>query len=443
MRKNYILFLALAFIIMNKSCITIDTAFEGLPPGEWRAVLKLDNRPKVSNKKGEPLPELVGLKFEEVSQGELPFTFEVIHTSPTEFRIEIINGDERIKVASENITMNLDRQTAKDTVVIIFPLYESYIRAIFEERLMEGEWVVPSRGDYRIPFEAHHGRNHRFSTLKKTPKIDVSGKWEVTFTPNEDPEKAIGEFKQEGNKVTGTFMTETGDYRFLEGEIQDNKLYLSVFDGAHAFLFEAKILEDETMIGSFRSGKHYKVLWEAKRNENFKLTNANDLTFLKEGYDKIEFQFENPEGKMISLEDEKYKGKTKIVQIFGTWCPNCRDETNFLLDYLKRKNPEDLEIIALAFEKHKDKDKALATIKRYKETLDAPYEMVWAGSYIKKEAVKSLPMLNHILSFPTMIFIDKNDKVRKIHTGFSGPATSEFPAFKKEFEEFVDELLKD
>lgn len=440
MKKNYLLLLTLAFIIQG--CITIDTAFEGLPPGQWRAVLKLDNRPKVSNKKGEPLPELMGLKFEEVSQGELPFTFEVVHTSPKDFHINIINGDERIRV--DDITIGLDRQTAKDTVIINFPLYDSYIKAIFEERVMEGDWIVTNRGEYySIPFEAHHGRNHRFSTLKKTPKIDVSGKWEVTFSPTEDPEKAIGEFVQEGNKVTGTFLTETGDYRFLEGEIQANKLYLSVFDGAHAFLFEAKILEDETMIGSFRSGKHYRVLWEAKRNENVKLTSANELTFLNEGYDKVEFEFENPEGKMISLNDERYKGKNKIVQIFGTWCPNCRDETDFLLDYLKRKNPKNLEVIALAFEKHKEKEKAMATIKRYRDKLEAPYEMVWAGPSNKKEAAKSLPMLNHILSYPTMIFIDKNDKVRKIHTGFSGPATSEFPAYKKEFEAFMEELLNE
>ena len=69
--------------------------------------------------------------------------------------------------------------------------------------------------------------------------------------------------------------------------------------------------------------------------------------------------------------------------------------------------------------------------------------MVWAGPSNKKEAAKSLPMLNHILSYPTMIFIDKNDKVRKIHTGFSGPATSEFPAYKKEFEAFMEELLNE
>lgn len=437
--KNTQIFLLLIISIFFNSCITVDTGFQGLPPGKWRAILKLDNRPKIVNKKAEPLPELMGLKFEEVTDGELPFNFEVVHDSETEFHLEIINGEERIRI--DDVTIGLDRATAKDTVIINFPLYETYIKAIFEERVMEGVWVVPSRGNYQIPFIAKHGEAHRFSTIRKKPIMDISGKWEVTFL-DEDPYPGIGEFKQNGNKVTGTFRTETGDYRFLEGEIQDNKVYLSVFDGAHAFLYEAKInAADSTIIGSFRSGKHYKTVWEAKKNENATLTDPNELTFLKEGYDKIEFQFPNSAGKMVSLEDEKYQGKAKIIQIFGTWCPNCRDETNFLKDYLTKNKHDDLEVIALAFEKHRDIEKATASVKRYKDKLDLPYEMLVAGYSNKKEAAQSLPMLNHILSYPTMIFIDKNDQVTKIHTGFNGPATSEYENFKKEFEENVQEIL--
>jgi peroxiredoxin len=439
MKNSLILFFCLFVSMMFQSCITVDTGFEGLPPGKWRAVLKLDNKPKVVNKKAEPLPELMGLEFDEVTDGELPFNFEVIHDSESEFHIEIINGEERIRI--DDVTIGLDRSTAKDTVVINFPLYETYIKAIFEERVMEGVWVVPSRGNYQIPFIAKHGETYRFSTVRKKPVMDISGKWEVTFL-DETPYFGIGEFKQNGNIVTGTFMTETGDYRFLEGEIQDSKVYLSVFDGAHAFLYEAKInTSDSTMIGSFRSGKHYKTVWKAKKNNNAKLTNPNDLTFLKEGYDKIEFEFPNTDGKIVSLNDEKFKGKAKIIQIFGTWCPNCRDETNFLKDYLNNNKHTDLEVIALAFEKHREIDKATASVKRYKNKLKLPYEMLIAGYSDKKEAAQSLPMLNHILSFPTMIFIDKNDKVTKIHTGFNGPATSEFENFKKEFKLSVQEIL--
>ena len=50
-------------------------------------------------------------------------------------------------------------------------------------------------------------------------------------------------------------------------------------------------------------------------------------------------------------------------------------------------------------------------------------------------------MLNHILSYPTTIFIDKKGSVRKIHTGFNGPATGkEYDDFKAEFEGFIELL---
>lgn len=431
-------FLIVIFLITG--CFVIDNPFTGIPPGPWRAVLKLDPSTITPNPKGEPLPEKVGLKFEEVTQGELPFNFEVIYENDSVFYIDIINGKERIKV--DDIIIGRDRRTAKDTLIINLPVFDSYIKGIFEERVIEGEWVVPSRGNYTIPFVAKHGKDHRFTQLSKPPAMDVSGKWEVTFEIETDhPYKAIGEFEQQGNKLLGTFMTETGDYRFLEGTIQADKLYLSCFDGAHSFLFEAKIREDQTLIGSFRNGKHYQTIWEAKRNPDFQLTSANELTYIKKGYESFDFAFQNQDGRVISLQDKAYEGKVKIVQILGTWCPNCRDETEYLVSYLKEKQPADLAIIGLSFERHRDRKKALAAIQRFKSQMEVPYEVLYAGPSNKDEASKVLPMLNKIISYPTMIFLDRENQVRKIHTGFSGPATSAYASFVEEFETFMEELL--
>jgi thiol-disulfide isomerase/thioredoxin len=309
---------------------------------------------------------------------------------------------------------------------------------------MEGEWIVRNRDNYSIPFVARHGQDHRFTTLRKEPKLDLTGKWETTFEiGTEDEYKAIGEFQQNGNKLTGTFLTETGDYRFLEGTVQENKMYLSVFDGSHAFLFEAKITEEETLIGSFRSGTHYRTTWEAKRNPDFKLKDEGELTFLNEGYDKVNFSFPNTKGEMVSLDDDRYQGKVKIVNIFGTWCPNCRDEAKFLKEYLDTHPNNDLEVISLAFEKRKTEEEAFAAIERFRTNLGVNYEILYAGYYNKKQAAEALPMLNHILSYPTMIIIDKNDQVRRIHTGFSGPATSKYATFKEEFDTLVQEILRE
>ncbi len=417
----------------------MDNTYTGVAPGTWRGVLKLENRPKIQNKKGEPLPELMNIQFEEVTGGELPFTFDVKYTDEENFYVEIINGEERIKL--DDIKIGRDRKTAKDTMWIQFPYYQAYIKAIYEENVMAGEFVSLKRKNYSIPFEARFGKSWRFTELKKEPALDLNGKWEVDFLDEDDPYKAIGEFTQKGNHLTGTFLTETGDYRFLEGTVQANKLYLSCFDGAHAFLFEAKILEDNTLLGSFRSGTHYQTLWKAKRNPDFKLADPYEMTYLKEGYDKFTFAFKNPEGKLIDLEDEAYTGKVKLVQIMGSWCPNCMDETSFLVDYFNKNKTMDVPTFALAFESHRNSDKANQAIRRYKKNLGINYEVVYAGYASKKEAGEVLPMLNKIISFPTLLFIDKKNQVRKIHTGFSGPATSKYDSFTKEFDAFLKELV--
>lgn len=432
----------LAILCLCQSCLVVDNPYNGLPPGPWRAVLKLELNTVIPNPKGEPLPEKVNMQIEEIAGGELPFNFEIIYPNPDSFYLEIINGSERIPVT--DITIRRDRSTAKDSVFIHFPVFNSTIKGIFVENVIEGVWIDHNRANYQIPFVAYHGRDYRFTKLRKTPTTDVSGKWEVTFLggKDEEPYKAIGVFEQEENQVTGTFVTETGDYRFLEGTVQEDRLYLSVFDGAHAFLFGARINKDETIDGFFLSGSHYKTLWEAKRNPNFELRDATSLTSLKDEQAPFRFSFENPDGKMVSLEDEQYEGKVKIIQIFGTWCPNCRDETEFLVDYLANNSNQDLAVIGLAFEKQRDKVDAMAALKRYKDKFGMDYELLLAGAtHIKAEASQILPMLNKVISYPTMIFLDRNNQVRRIHTGFNGPATDKYPAFKADFQEFVDKLL--
>jgi thiol-disulfide isomerase/thioredoxin len=433
-------FLTLAF----SGCLVIDNPFNGLPPGPWRATLKLDGDVKLPDEE-LGLFEVPEIKDEAVKPNELPFNFEVIYEAndPDAFRIEIINGEERIKVAPEDILFGWDHRIGKDTLTINFPIFESYIKGIYAENIIQGLWVVKTKENYTIPFEAKFGQNHRFTKLLEEPEMNVEGKWEVTFEVETDsPYKAIGEFKQDGSKLTGTFMTETGDYRFLEGTVRKNKLYLSCFDGSHAFLFQAKMMEDGTLTGQFNSGKHYQCLWTGKRNPDFKLSDPHELTFLKEGYEKFSFAFNNTDGKLISSEDPQFQNKVKVIQIMGTWCPNCLDETKFLINYLKENDHPDLEVVSLGFEKY-DAAEGIALLKNFKQRLDIPYEVLYGGSYSKGEAAKALPMLNQIMSYPTLILIDKKDQVRKIHTGFAGPATSEYDTFKKNFSETVNVLLEE
>jgi len=420
-------------------CLVFENTYTAIPPGPWRGILKLELNPVSPNPRGEPLPEKVGLEFDEVTEGQLPFNFDVTYVNEDSLFITIQNGEENIVV--DDIVWGRNRATGDDTIRINFPVFDSYIRGKYMGNVIEGEWVVTNKENYRIPFVAYFGKDHRFTELSKEPMADLTGRWETTFgIEGDDPFPAIGEFEQSGNYLTGTFLTETGDYRYLEGTVQGDKVYLSTFDGAHAFLFEAKINEDGSLIGSFRSGTHYRTLWEAERNSEASLRDPDELTYLKEGYDAFEVAFPNSAGELVDLSKPPYAGKPVLVQILGTWCPNCRDETTFLVDYLKNNPDLDVEVVGLAFERHEDPKKAFAAIETMREKMNIPYPVLLAGPSSKDGAGEALPMLNAVISYPTLLFLDADHRVQRIHTGFAGPATSKYENFKQTFAESMEQL---
>ena len=406
--------IVLALITLVMSCKTdknvegkVDNKVEKLSQGHYRAELKVSDT------------EL------------LPFTFKV----NTENELDVFNAEEVIKV--DEITYK------NDSVYIKMPVFEGYLSAKIENDKLKGSFVKAGLNRV-VPFTAEQ-KDRRFDITAK-PKADITGNWETIFSPNtEDKYIAKGIFKQNGNTVTGTFRTETGDYRYLEGAINGNEMKLSTFDGAHAFLFTATVT-DSTLNGTFYSGSHWKEPFTAKRNETYELPNSNDLTYLNEGYDSLAFTFPDANGTPVSLSDDRFKDKVVLVQIMGTWCPNCLDESKYYAEYYNNTKQKGLEIVALAFEYAKTEEKAFSSIKRLKERIGIEYPILLAqtGTTSKAKAQEKLPMLNHVLSYPTTVFVDKKGKVRKIHTGFNGPATGEkFTAFKTEFEDFVEALLKE
>lgn len=369
----------------------------------------------------------------EVQDGkQLPFVFEWKEDNS----LTIYNAEERIEVS--------DVQLYGDSISIAHPVFEGVFKGTYTENKITGDFIKPSL-DRVVPFKMTHGDAPRF-LAKGSSEVNVDGHWEMVFSAHSEEDKYIakGIFKQQSNsRVTGTIRTTTGDYRFLEGVMDGDTMKLSTFDGAHAFLFEAQV-KDSLMYGFFYSGNHWKEPFSAVRNESFELPDANSLTFLKEGYDRFDFSFPDTDGTMVSLQDPTYQDKVVVVQIMGTWCPNCLEETQYYSEYLKENPSGELEFVALAFEYAKTEAKAIEAIQKLKNSVGVPYPILLAqqGSSSKQKANEKLPMLNHVLSYPTTIFIDKSGTVRKIHTGFNGKATgAKYEEFVKEFESFVGALI--
>jgi hypothetical protein len=78
------------------------------------------------------------------------------------------------------------------------------------------------------------------------------------------------------------------------------------------------------------------------------------------------------------------------------------------------------------------------------DKMDIQYDILIAGTDDKEKAAQTLPMLNAVVAFPTTIFIGKDGKVKKIHTGFNGPGTRQYyERFIENFNTTVNALLKE
>lgn len=402
MRIPSLLFIIPAIIF---SC-TAESKKKGVKPGIWRGILN-------------------------VQGNELPVNFEVIQES--DLRVYLINAEERIELDEVRIE--------GDSVFIPMHIFDTDIKALIQGDRLVGVWTKNYEKDYVVPFEAVYGTSYRFVPSKKAPE-SFDGTWRVTFIHHEDGDttESVGIFSQSGTKVTGTFLNPKGDYRYLEGTVDSNTMQLSTFDGGHAFLFTAQKTTEDQLSGDFWSGSHWHETWTAVKDENAMLPDADSLTFIKEGYDGLTFSFPDLNGNPVSPED--FRGKVLIVQIFGTWCPNCMDETKFLKQWYEENHTRGVEVLGLAYEAKDDFEYARDRVLKMKEKWNIPYNFVIAGTKDKKEAAKTLPMLNHVMAFPTTIFMDRNGDVQRIHTGFTGPGTGHYyEQFVKEFNETVDELL--
>lgn len=362
----------------------------------------------------------------------IPFQLQVI----SDQKIIIQNGAEEIEITAIEMDAN--------QVTLVLPVFGSILRFNNKGDSWQGVWENTHKKDYTLFFEAKHNTTATLPATTADVPI-LPERWKVTFSPDtEDAYPAIGLFETTVNgQATGTFMTETGDYRYLAGTFDGSYLELSCFDGAHAFLFTAKLTELGNLEGMFYSGKHWEEPWIATPSEDFQLAEMDKLTYLKEGYDKITFALPNINKDTVSLIDSQFVGKPVIVQIMGTWCPNCMDETRFLVEMYQQYHSKGLEIVAIDFEIIDTWQNFEASAKRMQQDLGVQYPILYGGYANKKSAAQTLPMLNHIMSYPTSIFIDKNGAVKAIHTGFAGPSTGiVYDQYVEQTRQLIEEMVE-
>lgn len=382
-------------------------------------------------------------ELERTDGNNIVFNFEVSEKAGKPI-IHIRNAAERLAV--DDITI------VQDSIFIKLPFFDSQFRAVFmDDNRIKGVWIKRlADRDLVMPFTAVNdgAKSYRFKTLKKKPAADITGRWATAFSDAQHKRtvEAVGVFSQDGTALTGSFLTPSGDYRYLEGVVDGDSLKLSGFDGGYALLFTAKI-DDAGKIsgGKYFSGVGAPRIWEAAKDAAARLSGNASSALLKQGVSpKLDFTFKDVDGNPVSLNEDRFKNKVIIVQILGSWCPNCMDETVFMNELYKQYKSKGVEIVGLAYERTADFTRSQQSVRNFMKRLKVEYPVLITPVAVgdPQRAEKTLPQLEKIPAFPTTIFTDRKGEIQKIHAGFNGPGTgADYEKQKEEYYQIIDNLL--
>jgi thiol-disulfide isomerase/thioredoxin len=344
---------------------------------------------------------------------EVPFRFEIAG-SGSSVKGSFFNGDEKVTSTSG--------QLANGTLTLNFDEYGTKIEAAVKDGRLEGQYTRGTRGA-PYPFQAK-----RFTPAatgdQKIPSI--AGLWNVQVGKSSKGEAAWQLIvRQSGGEVSAVILRIDGDTGALTGTYSGSKFVLSHFSGARPLRLELIPAGD----GSLSVVQNKDAPLTAVRAEQAKakgLPEPSDptrFTSVSDPTEPFRFSFPDLNGKIVSNTDPRFAGKVVIVAIGGSWCPNCHDETPFLVELYKKYKGRGLEIVELSFEEEaqlKDPVRVRAFIKKY----GVEYTVLLPGE--PRELNAKVPQGVNLNSFPTTFFLGRDGRVRSAHAGFPGKASGKF-----------------
>lgn len=287
--------------------------------------------------------------------------------------------------------------------------------AIHLESPTAGYWIDSLRpgsdeGPYQVDFQLRPEQPQTTQT--------ISGTWDVWFgeTDVSSPARSQLDLFAEAGRINGTVRTPTGDYRYLSGHFDGKQLVLQTFDGAHLFRFDAEMDGNQWTNGHFYSGNHYQTSWSGKPASPW--AEAIHLDKINPPLDSLLVRYIDEAGTLQFENLLPGEGQVKVVDILGTWCPNCMDEVRLLTDM---QGPS-VELLSIAFERSTSVAQAYQRIHSFKSEMGVGWDVLWGGEANKQTAADAFPFLDEVISFPTTLFIQSDGTVH-VHSGFNGPAT--------------------
>lgn len=368
------------------------------------------------------------------NKDEVPITIELKVEGQTVIG-SFLNGDERVTSTSgsfdgRNLTLKFD-----------------YYDAVLEAGFARSELIGTVTRTWRQTKLVRELKMWKGGAPMNVPAAaegkDVSGDWEMKVGEGEKQRTWRLQLQQKDTVLTGTILTPSGDWGTMTGQFAYGKLLLANFDVINAHLFRAQLTEKGELQGMVDLGQGDAPRKVVATRVAASAPLATQNTRVQNPAEPFKFSGLDFSGKTVTSDDPRFKNKVVLIEITGTWCPNCYDEAPLLKDLSARYQAQGLEVLGLSFEYTGDTKRDLEQVKIFNQKHSIPYLMLLGGSTENDEIAKKLPQLVNFGAYPTTIFIGRDGRVKKIHAGFDGPATGErHTRLKAEFEETVQELLK-
>jgi thiol-disulfide isomerase/thioredoxin len=351
----------------------------------------------------------------------------------------LFNGDERQTTTSariENgvIVLNFEHYLTKITAAPAGGELEGKV----EGRFLKDQYITA------LPFHAKH------YVAKKRPAEDVpsiAGLWEIEYNSPKSEKAWRFIVKQSGPDVSASILRVDGDTGALVGSFEDGKFVLSHFDGSRPLVAEVTPAQDGTLRLRLKGAYTPSDILIAYRPQDARAkglpepANFVTNTTVRDPNERFSFKFPDVNGKMVSSDDPQFKNKVVLVIVTGTWCPNCHDEAQYLVQLYPKYHDKGLEIVALDFEEPEQQGelrRERAFVKKY----GVPYAYLIAGA--PAELSEKVPQAVNLDTWPATIFVGRDGRVKLIHAGFAAPASGEFNnQLKDEFTSTIERLLSD
>jgi len=358
-----------------------------------------------------------------VNDVDIPFRLE-LSSKGSEVQSYFFNGNDKVNPST---TGNF-----RDGVLVLnFDSYATRLEATLDNKSLTGTYVAGPHTSYPFHAERHSGVV-RTATNVDTPNID--GLWEIQVKSPKGESAWHFIVNQSGSNVLASILRVDGDTGTLSGKYQNGKFTLSHFTGERPVYAEVIAQADGTLqihlVGTRDKQDLIALRPEGARAKGLAPPDdPTQHTKLKKPDEPLRFSFPDLNGQIVSNTDARFRGKVLLVDVTGSWCPNCHDEAPFLEELYRKYHSQGLEIVALDFEQSdqlKDLSRLRAFIKRY----EIDYTYLIAGE--PAQLNEKVPQAENLNAWPTTFFIGRDGLVRAIHTGFTSRASGGFDLHLKD-----------